>query len=734
MPDASLRIAYLAPDAALLEHDRPVLEAMGHTVLVPQGADENWLDVPDPGIPEHPASAFVALRDRADCVIAGPDPEYLTPLIRGFEGRVIIRVVGGEDWGTVGDWLKDIGGPRLVSACEKARGRVFLASTPNLLTPSREGGSLRIGFVPPPVNSTHSLHLDGIRFVFALKGDSMSFWDENAVRWIAELGKADQPAIQKLVGMAEGSDLPRRTSWFRVGPCMVVRPLSRSTAPGLCLHALARKIPVLHSDRSTLAGWLGRRNPGALREQDDVGRVLTRMFSDDRFAARVGNRMSSRSLRASTDLPDAGWSKTGMSRFHQLQAPKTVRRIAVVMPEVYRGGTIRGFKHVCLMIREGARKEGIEVVAVVRARSYDMDMDFAELAEAGVPVREFEFAPLEGDLAGRFRSETRGYAVLDDGANDLLDCDFLLFISDRVPFNVPPSVRYGMLAFDCLQRYCPNSVGRAFFDIQRQAIMPVLRSAEFVAVTTPSSAEDFRSYFGLDAERVIQVPVFLDVEHLPASPSAGTAGTPPPGSQRAKPYIAWVTNNSPHKNHEVVIKALDIYYGQLGGQLEVRMCGSRTEDFRAESRPTDETRSNVKRAKALLNERPMVRERMRILGELSDSDYARLIADASAVLNPSIYDNGSFSAMDGAYAGVPVVQSRHPANSYFDELFAMNSLFFDSYNPASLAMALRQAELGDSKPSRSSKERIAESDWRRVAPEFWTTLKRAIGDSIGGNS
>ncbi len=51
-----------------------------------------------------------------------------------------------------------------------------------------------------------------------------------------------------------------------------------------------------------------------------------------------------------------------------------------------------------------------------------------------------------------------------------------------------------------------------------------------------------------------------------------------------------------------------------------------------------------------------------------------------------------------------------------------------------LAMALRQAELGDSKPSRSSKERIAESDWRRVAPEFWTTLKRAIGDSIGGNS
>lgn len=733
MLDQRLRIAYLAPDMALLEHDHPVLSTMGHEVIVPKGADGAWTDVPDPGEPEHAPESFAPLRQRADCVIAGPDSEYLVPLIRGFDGPVVIRIVGRRSGKTTEDCLMEIGGDRLVSVCDKARGRVYIASTPSLLRSSREAGPLQIGFVPPGQDvSSHVLPRD-VRFVFALDGDGLSAWDENAARWIAEKGRADEATNAELQDMATGLKDRGRTALVRVGPCLVVRPATRSTAPGICLHALGRGVPVVYGSRSALAGWLGAKEAGAVSDEGELNHLLSTLFEREDKASSLGRKISRRAAKSATTPGEAGWAPTGMQDFRQVSARRGVKRIAVVMPHDYRGGSIRAFKNVCQMMHRGAQAAGaapegtVEIVAVVPAERYDIHTEFADLFADGIAVRQFKYDLLAGDLAGGFRYTIRGHASLNDGINDLLDCDFLLFVSDRISFHLPPSMRYGMLNFDCLQRYFPEAVGKSFFDLQKQTILSVVRDAEFVAVTTPGAAEDFRSYFGVAPERVFRAPMFLDVEGLRGMRDRVRS------SERARPapYIAWATNPTPHKNHAVVIKALEIYYGQLEGTLEVRMCGAFTDQLRPGRPPGKNELPSVTATRALIEERSTVREKLRILGEISNSDYADLIVDATVVLNPSVYDNGSFSAMDGAYAGVSLVQSAQPANLYFDETFEMNSLFFDPYDPAALAAALKRAERGESKPGASAREKIEAADWRKVSGEFWGSMSRAIFAAAG---
>lgn len=733
MLDAKLRIAYLVPDPSLLEHDRLVLEAMGHQVIVPRGAENGWAGAPDPGEPEHQPSAFAELRGRCDCVLTGPDAEYLPALLRGFDGPVILRIVGKGKASTVGGCLSEIGGERIVAMCEKARGRVFIASTPEALLPSREAGELKLGFAPAALERTSSLTPD-VRFVVALDGDGLTAADENAVRCVATCGNADAQTLQKLLDLAQGATLPGHAAEVRVGPCLVARPASRGTAPGIVLHALAKQIPVLYAADSPLAGWLGPKSAGAIRDSAEMGSILSRLFANERFASRLGQKLSRAAQRRADTIADAGWPATGMQRFRQFSVARGLRRVAVVLPIAYRGGSIRGFKNVCQMLHRGVREAGgpVEVIAVVPAENYDVAADFADLLESGMSVREFEFCPVAGDLAGPFRFTERGHAVFDDGINDLLDCEFLLFISDRIPFHIPPSLRYGMLNFDCLQRYFPEAVGEDFLELQRQSIMSLVRDAEFVAVTTPAAEEDYRSYFGIPAERVLRVPAFVDVETLRVfgeRPEAGSSlGSAPSGPA---PYIAWVTNLSPHKNHSLVVKALDLYYGQLGGGLEVRLCGALTDQFRTGAKASKSVWFNVEKTRRLLEERATVRQRLHILGELSDAEYVALIANAAVVLNPSVYDNGSFSAMDGAYAGATVVQSSHPANVFFDGLFQMNSIFFDPHDAMSLARALKQAELGGSRPGRTAREKIEAADWRRLSRAFWDVLGPAMHEAVG---
>lgn len=734
MLDAKLRIAYLVADPSLLEHDRPVLEAMGHEVILPRTERGCWIDVPDPSEPEHGISAFAGLRDRCDCVLTGPDPEYLAPLIRAFDGPIIIRIVGKTGASTTGEALLEIGGERLVALCEKARGRVFLASTPVPLRTSREAGALGLGFAPGAIENSAALP-SGVRFVVALGCDGLSSADENVVRWVAKCGGADDATLRALLDLAERIRQPGHAAEVQVGPCLVTRPASNRTAPGAVLHALARKLPVLYDPRGALAGWLG--SGGAVGDGPELGRLLKRLFESERFGARLGRAIARPAARGATGVDKAGWNPTDLRRFRQLNVRRGLRRIAVVLPIAYRGGSIRGFKNVCQMLHNGVRESGspVEIIAVVPAENYDVAADFSDLIASGMSVREFEFGPVAGDLAGPFRFTERGHAVIDDGINDLLDCEFLFFVSDRIPFHIPPSIRYGMLNFDCLQRYFPEAVGEDFLELQRQSIMPLVRDAEFVAVTTPAAEEDYRSYFGIPAERVHRVPAFVDVEVLR---SFGVRPESSAGSGRATagtaPYIAWVTNLSPHKNHALVVKALEIYYGQFDGALDVRMCGALTDQFRTGAKAAKSVWFNVEKTRRLLEQRSTVQKRLHILGELSDAEYVELIAGASVVLNPSVYDNGSFSAMDGAYAGATVVQSSHPANMFFDDLFGMNSVFFDPHDAMSLAKALRRAESGESKPGPESRAKIEAADWRRLSKEFWRVVGPAIVEAVGARA
>src|SRR6185312_3651942 len=80
-----------------------------------------------------------------------------------------------------------------------------------------------------------------------------------------------------------------------------------------------------------------------------------------------------------------------------LRGGSPLRKIAVLLPIAYRGGSLRGFKTIAKMLRKGSMAAGepVEIVAAFPASSYDERQDFTDLTEAGIPLRPFAWKFLD---------------------------------------------------------------------------------------------------------------------------------------------------------------------------------------------------------------------------------------------------------------------------------------------------------------------------------------------------
>jgi glycosyltransferase involved in cell wall biosynthesis len=426
-------------------------------------------------------------------------------------------------------------------------------------------------------------------------------------------------------------------------------------------------------------------------------------------------------------------------------ATTTASRLAVILPHAYLGGTIRLL--VNLVRHLGIRWPGPLVLAVPTDHLEAIAADLAAVRHdlPGLEIRGLSWRRVEPDDARGLAAEagldvgrwiSSRYQVPRDGAADFRDCDFWLFLSDRLEYPLVPLRPYGVFVTDHLQRYVPEIFDATAYGDPESApwnFLRNVRNADLVVATSGDTAADAVGFAGARGP-VVRLPTTLDVDHFTRLAAAGDHAD---GNLPPRPFFAWVTNPSPHKNQLRMVRAIDRYLRELGGGLDIVVTGVWTDlfdpDLPADRRAGREPQWNtphvcrVREAVAALE--PAVRRRLRFLGAVPDDAYAHVLRSARFVAHNVIADNGTFSVVEAALLGTPSVSSDYPQMRDIDSAFGLGLRFFDPFDEAATAEALLVGESLPPPPD-SVGRRIRDLSWRALDD----SLVKAIEGVIAGAS
>lgn len=394
-------------------------------------------------------------------------------------------------------------------------------------------------------------------------------------------------------------------------------------------------------------------------------------------------------------------------------------KIAVFLPQPWRGGMLRAFRSFCEHLASCAADEGraVEIVMSILPDTYEpeeIDTDApnvsireTEWVHVGEEEQEFLGLSKDKDFVSMVRPTDRG--------RDFLDCDCWIVFGAYFPIvgRLAPLRPYVVYAPDFIQRYVPGIYDNVQ-DWGSQGWMTninlilTLRGAEGVLVTTPKTGLDAVGYAGVPRERVTLMPLWsLDMSDIEPK----SDGVPD------KDYILWISNTTAHKNHENALDAVEEYYANCGGELDVILIGPYTDRFSTPwLRRAKKANSYIHPYWECVNQRIdssiHTRKHLSILGEVGDERYVSLIAQAKFVWHNVLYDNGSFVALETARLGTPLLSSDYPQMRYICETFGIAATYFPAAEPKEAARALRRMEEGADG---------LRSQVRLVLPERWDT-------------
>ena len=123
--------------------------------------------------------------------------------------------------------------------------------------------------------------------------------------------------------------------------------------------------------------------------------------------------------------------------------------------------------------------------------------------------------------------------------------------------------------------------------------------------------------------------------------------------------------------------------------------------------------------------RPAVRSRLRFLGAVPDTDYARVLRSARFLAHNVIADNGTFSVLEAALLGCPSVSSDYPQIREIDDAFGLGLRFFDPFDECGTAAALLAGE-SLPPPSGDVGRRIQDRSWRSWDDSLLDAIRRTL--------
>jgi glycosyltransferase involved in cell wall biosynthesis len=399
---------------------------------------------------------------------------------------------------------------------------------------------------------------------------------------------------------------------------------------------------------------------------------------------------------------------------------KPRKRIAVIVPIGYRGGSLRGAKMLAHALWEGSRQTG-ENADVVLAHLDDSaiypDEEFDDLHPT-ISRRQFHWKSLNANAARRAMRYSghsawepaldQHYCIPDDNIQQFLDCDLWVIVSDRLNAPLLPLRPYVCMVYDYLQRYetiLPHGADQSFLN--------TARLAQQVLVTTNFTEQDALQYAGINPNKLARVPMLAPVlKPSPVLLQLEDVGT----------YFLWTTNAAPHKNHLNAILALKEYYEVLDGKLKCRVTGVDTKNMLKRGL------THLKPVSEVVAGSSALRSRVRWLGEVPDDTYQQQLAGAAFLWHAGHIDNGSFSVVEAAHLGVPALSSDYPAMREIDTQFQLNLTWMDASKPKLMAMQLKWIEenLLTAKTTLPSKKILEQQSVEKLALAYWKAVRECL--------
>jgi hypothetical protein len=416
-----------------------------------------------------------------------------------------------------------------------------------------------------------------------------------------------------------------------------------------------------------------------------------------------------------------------------------MKKIAVMLPIAYRGGSLRAAKSMAKAIILAARQknEAVQVVfSYVQDGSYDLHSDFNDLIEYGIVLRATVWQVLTREtllatmplLARTPKTLSHhSYCLPMDGANDFYDCDLWIIISDRLPAPLFPLRKYICVIYDYLQRYVPEIFGGiggagSIWELQEESYFPLVRNAECVLVTTPSTRADMVAYAGVSGAHI----TLIDMDFNPPEDVKTTLND----LNLPSNYFIWTTNTAAHKNHINAINALEKYYQDLSGKLELVVTGVNSEylDVEREFDKNDPMLGvpQIKFTRDKISASQTLRERIHILGDVSEKVYASVLRKSLFLWHPNRYDNGTFSVIEAAYFQNPSLSARYPAMEYINQKFNLNLSFFDPHNTRDMAETLFAMERNYKKVTLPERKILLQKSWLESAPALYDIISEFL--------
>jgi glycosyltransferase involved in cell wall biosynthesis len=465
--------------------------------------------------------------------------------------------------------------------------------------------------------------------------------------------------------------------------------------------------------------------PGRCNTIKEARQKLQRVLSGDRelisnikqSQARLLEPMKSETcevawragLERITGGPKLAWPELPRAR-----TPK--RRIAVIVPIKYRGGSLRGAKLLARAIATGSRMDGDDIEVVFG--HLDDPACYPKEAFEDLPVsikrRPYRWRIVPHDeavracayagLSGSLKDQT--YQAPDDGISQFTDCDLWIVISDRLDSPLLPVRPYLLMVYDYLQRY-----QTLFDDDSNQKFVARAHAAEAVMVTTAFTAGDARQFAGIPAKKIKRVPML--------APESLANENPARLKDDTDRFFLWTTNLASHKNHENAFKALRLYYEKYEGSLKCHVTGVDTRElFKRDA-------SHLRALRDIRQSSAALKHHLKIEGELPDQSYQAQLGCAAFLWHPGRIDNGTFSVVEAAHLGVPALSSDYPAMREIDQQFSLHLTWMDPDDPNNMARQLKRLET-DWEALRHrlpSAEQLAGQSVDRLAGAYWSLIK-----------
>jgi len=392
------------------------------------------------------------------------------------------------------------------------------------------------------------------------------------------------------------------------------------------------------------------------------------------------------------------------------------KKIAIIIPTVYRGGSLRGAIALANALFNGAvlLKDELDIVfAYLDSPEYDMETNFTDLSSS-IIRRSFNWKTIDADEARRaliyaghsnWRPQYLEYFVPDDGVNQFLDCFLWVIISDRVEKPLLPIRPYCLMVYDYIQRYIPF-----LSEQEEQQFIQNAQLAIHVLVTTQFTANDVLQYAGIRPARVFKMPML--------APDFNTSQLLKTDESLLQGYFIWSTNLGKHKNHINTFMALRIYFEELSGRLQCHITGINTNQI---------VNYNAT-LQVIFNNSLILQESLQFCGELSDHLYKTKLKNSAFLCHSTLIDNGTFSVIEAAQYGIPSLSTDYPPMREINERFDLDLTWMDGTNPKHMAHQLKEME----QQYMILKEKMSKRDpkqFRHTQSEeayYWRVIKECL--------